>query len=503
MHITMSGIKKSFGHVDVLKCVSLDVKDGSVHALMGENGAGKSTMIKILCGVHTMDAGEIIIDGNTASIATISDSEKYGIAYVHQELNVIANLTVAENMFLGREIPASKLRGRLGFADNAEMHKQCKQAFEQLGIDNIDPSQRMGQLTVGYQQMVEIAKALLFNAKTIILDEPTAALSQREIDGLFKVVRELQQRGVSFVYVSHRMNEIFELSDEITVIRDGVYIDTVPTAQTSENDLITMMTGKTIENLFPERENHTCEVALEVQNGGINGKFEQVNFRLYYGEVLGFSGLMGAGRSELMHSIFGSMPLESGLIRIDDEEICIDCPADASAQGIAFVTEDRKHQGLHQSFSITENICLPSLEKHRHHGFLLDSKMVQCANDNISKLNIKTPSPDQQVGRLSGGNQQKVVLAKWLETQPKILILDEPTRGVDVGAKREIYDIISRLKARGTAIIVVSSELSEVMGISDRIAVMHQGRLVDVLKNDGITSETILKIAFTGHNNHD
>lgn len=489
----MKGISKAFGHVNVLTDIALSIADGEVHALMGENGAGKSTLIKILAGVYTRDSGTVTIDGMPVDACSIAACQQQGIAYVHQELNVINDMSIADNLFLGRE-----LRNRFGFIDRPRMNQTCVELLNELHLEHLSPDTLMRQLSVGYQQMIEIAKALLINARLIILDEPTAALTDKEIRTLFTIVRKLKAQGVSFLYVSHRMNEIFELSDRITVLRDGRYIGTCQTADVNEDDLVKMMTGRSIDNLYTASEAIPGDIALELRNLGSAGKYEDVSFTLRAGEVLGFAGLMGAGRSEVMHGIFGSHPAETGEIHVHGQPVTIKTPRDASKHGIAFLTENRKEEGLILDFNLTENTTLPSLDSFRKNGLVNDAALVTTTDQHIARLHIRTSSRDQKLKNLSGGNQQKVVLAKWLETRPDILILDEPTRSVDIGAKKEIYDIINTLKQQGVAIIVVSSELSEVMGISDRLAIMHQRRLVKIADTDTLTQDQVLKYAFTG-----
>ena len=489
----MYGISKSFGAVNVLKNVDLSIIDSEVHALMGENGAGKSTLIKILAGVYTKDEGRIAVDSYDVEIASIADSQDMGIAYVHQELNVVNELSIADNMFLGKEI-----KNRFGFLDRDKMNEICRGVLEELHFSHLSPDTLMGDISVGSQQMIEIAKALLINAYLIILDEPTAALTNKEIDSLFAIIRKLKKKGVSFLYVSHRMNEIFELSDQISVLRDGCYVGTRQTATVTEDNLVEMMTGKSIDNLFPDVPSHPGKTILEVKGLTHGNLFKDVSFALKAGEVLGFAGLMGSGRSEVMHAIFGSRPADSGEIFVDGKRVSITTPIMAKRLGLAFVTEDRKEEGLILDFNLIENISLPSLEKYENNGIVDDQKLAELTDQYIKDIRIKTSSSRQKLKNLSGGNQQKVVLAKWLETSPRILILDEPTRGVDVGAKKEIYDIITELKSKGVAIIVVSSELSEVMGISDRLAVMHQGTIVDISQTRQMTQDQVLKLAFTG-----
>lgn len=494
MKIELRGIKKSFGSVNVLKGIDLSIDHAEVHALMGENGAGKSTLIKVLTGVHKKDEGTVKIDGHEVTIDCIKTGQELGIAYVHQELNVIKEMSIMDNLFLGREI-----KGRKGILDLKAMYSATVDVLEQLHLD-FDPNTLIKDLNVGSQQMIEIAKALLQDAKLIILDEPTAALTNKEIDVLFSIIRKLQKKGVSFLYVSHRMNEIFELSEKISVLRDGRYIGTADTKSISEDELVQMMTGKTVDNLFENKGSASDEKILEVVELTKKDQFSDVSFHLHKGEVLGFSGLMGSGRSEIMHCIFGSESLDAGKILIDGREVRIKSPLDAHKNGVAFVTEDRKEQGLILDFSIKDNIILPSLKKVKK-LFLEDKAIQDLSRENIKKLNIKCSGGEQLVKNLSGGNQQKVVFSKWIETNPRILILDEPTRGVDIGAKKEIYDIINSLKEDGVSIILVSSELSEVVGLSDRVAVMHNKRLAKIFDTRPFNQDQILKTAFLGGDN--
>lgn len=491
----MSNVHKSFGEVKILKGVKLDIKDGEVHALMGENGAGKSTMIKVLTGVYTRDSGEIYIDGKKVEISCIKDGEKQRIAYVHQELNVIRQLTICDNIFLGKE-----LKTKNGLLDSKTMKKICQEKLSQLGIGHLSPDTLVEELSVGYQQMIEIAKALLIDAKLVILDEPTAALTNKEIENLFKIIAELKEQGVSFLYVSHRMDEIFRICDRVTVLRDGYYIGTQTIKGITEEKLVEMMTGKSIDNLYVKDESVIGDIMIEVKNISRKNEFEDINFSVRAGEVLGFAGLMGSGRSEIMHGIFGSTIIDNGKIIIEGIERRIKSPIDAKKLGIAFVTEDRKEEGLILEFDLKENFAIPSLKKFMNRFTLNENKISSKIDNYINTLKIRTSGRNQKIKNLSGGNQQKVVFAKWLETNPKILILDEPTRGVDVGAKKEIYEIINELKKRGTAILLVSSELSEVIGVSDRVAVIHNKRLAKIYDKENINQEEVLKTAFLGGN---
>lgn len=492
MKVEMRGIKKAFGNVKVLKDVRLEIKDGEIHALMGENGAGKSTLIKVLTGVYTKDSGEILIDDKSVDIKDIKDSEKYRIAYVHQELNVVNEMSIYDNMFLGKEIR------KFGILDKNSMRAICGEKLKELGIEHLSPDTLMKDLSVGYKQMIEIAKALLIDAKLIILDEPTAALTEKEIENLFKIVFKLKETGVSFLYVSHRMEEIFNICDRISILRDGCYIGTEIIKTVDQEKIVEMMTGKNIDNLYSKEEVEVGEKIIEVVGLEKYGEFENINFEVRAGEVLGFAGLMGSGRSEIMHGIFGSTGIDSGEIYIENKKVQIKTPIDAKNLGIGFVTEDRKEEGLILNFSVKDNIPIPSLKNMKKNMLIDERKIESVTQKYIEKLKIKVFNGDQLVKSLSGGNQQKIVFAKWLEIAPKILILDEPTRGVDIGAKKEIYEVINELKKQGTAIILVSSELSEVIGISDRVAVMHNKTIAKIFEGNNIEQEKVLKVAFLG-----
>lgn len=432
MQIEMRGIDKSFGGNAVLREAGFLLDHGEIHALMGENGAGKSTLMKILTGVYTKDAGQVIVDGQEVCYKNPQEAEKAGIVFIHQELNVLFDLTVEENMFLGKEI-----HGRFGVCDKKAMRAEVRKILDRLGV-SIDPQQRMSELSVGQQQMIEIAKALMVDAKVIIMDEPTAALTQSETEVLFQVVRSLKEKGVSIVYISHRMEEIFELCDRITVLRDGSYIDTKRIQDTDMNDVVKMMIGREIGERYPLREASIGEVVFKVEGLTCPGVFKDVSFEVHAGEVLGVSGLMGAGRTEIMQAIFGNMPHVTGKLFLNGEEIHNHNPGQAMKNGIGFITEDRKTEGLMLEESIRKNISLANLGRISRRGVLRKKEERELVQKGIEELHIKCFGPEHECGRLSGGNQQKVVFAKWIYTDPKVLILDEPTRGVDIGAKKEI-----------------------------------------------------------------
>lgn len=492
MQIEMRGIDKSFGGNAVLKNAGFLLDDGEIHALMGENGAGKSTLMKILTGVYTKDAGQVIVDGQEVCYKNPQEAEKAGIVFIHQELNVLFDLTVEENMFLGKEIKKA-----FGICDKKAMRKKVQEILDMLGVD-INPGQIMDELSIGQQQMIEIAKALMVDAKVIIMDEPTAALTQSETEVLFKVVKSLREKGVSIVYISHRMEEIFELCDRITVLRDGSYIDTKKIADTDMNDVVKMMIGREIGERYPLRDAKIGDVVFEVKNLNCPDTFENVCFDVRAGEVLGVSGLMGAGRTEIMQAIFGNMPHVTGQIFLNGKEIKNKNPQQAIENGIGFITEDRKVEGLMLEESIMKNISLVNLSRISANGVINSQKEQELVNKGINELKIKCFGPQHECDNLSGGNQQKVVFAKWIYTNPKVLILDEPTRGVDIGAKKEIYNIINNLAATGVAIIMVSSELPEVLGMSDRVMVVREGEIRGIINKEDANQENIMTLATGG-----
>lgn len=492
MQIKMHGIDKSFGGNAVLKSAGFLLDHGETHALMGENGAGKSTLMKILTGVYTKDAGTVTVDGREVCYKNPQEAEKAGIVFIHQELNVLFNLTVEENMFLGKEIKKA-----FGVCDRKAMREEVRKILDRLGV-NIDPGQRMNELSVGQQQMIEIAKALMVDAKVIIMDEPTAALTQSETTVLFQVINSLKQKGVSIVYISHRMEEIFELCDRITILRDGSYIGTKKISETDMNDVVKMMIGREIGERYPLRNAKTGGVAFEVKGLSCPGVFENVSFQVHAGEVLGVSGLMGAGRTEIMQAIFGNMPHVTGEIYLDGKQIQNRSPLEAMKNGIGFITEDRKVEGLMLEESIQKNISIANLGRISKSGVLQKGAEDELVKRGIEELHIKCFGPQHECSNLSGGNQQKVVFAKWIYTNPKVLILDEPTRGVDIGAKKEIYSIINELAEKGVAIIMVSSELPEVLGMSDRIMVVQEGHVRGILHKEDADQENIMILATGG-----
>ena len=492
MRIEMRGIDKSFGSNQVLKQAGFTLESGEDHALMGENGAGKSTLMKILTGVYTKDAGTVLVDGKEVNYKNPQEAEKAGIVFIYQELNVMFDLTVEENLFMGKEI-----HGKFGICDKKAMQKKAQEALNILGV-NISPKTVMAELSVGQQQMVEICKALMADAKVIIMDEPTAALTQSETVALFKIIESLRKKGVSMVYISHRMEEIFELCDRITVLRDGSYIGVKNIPETNMNEIVKMMIGREIGERYPSRNVKIGKEVLKVKELTRKGTFHDVNFSVRAGEVLGVSGLMGAGRTEIMQAIFGNLSYESGTIEIDGKEVKISNPRQAMEHGIGFITEDRKTEGLMLDKSIRENISLCNLRRISKSSVISREAEKNMVAEAIKDLHIKCFGSYHECNNLSGGNQQKVVLAKWILTNPKILILDEPTRGVDIGAKKEIYSIINKLAAQGVAIIMVSSELPEVLGMSDNIMVVREGEVRGIISYEEANQERVMTLATGG-----
>ena len=492
MNIEMRGINKSFGSNQVLKDAGFLLKDGEVHALMGENGAGKSTLMKILTGVYTKDAGTILVDGVEVNYKNPQEAEKAGIVFIYQEINSLFDLTVEENLFMGKEITKG-----FGICDKKAMRAKAQEVMDRLGV-SIPIDAVMGDLSVGQQQMVEICKALMVDAKVLIMDEPTAALTQSETEVLFEVMKGLVEKGVSIVYISHRMEEIFELCDRITILRDGQYIGTEYIKDITMDDVVKMMIGREIGERFPQRDVTLGEEVIRVENLSHPRYFKDVNFSVRAGEVLGVSGLMGAGRTEVMHAIFGNMEGATGKIFIDGKEVSITNPREAIAAGIGFITEDRKTEGLLLEKPISDNIEVANLKKVSIRNILNPKKQVELVKKGIEEFRIKCFGPHHECHNLSGGNQQKVVLAKWIYTEPKILILDEPTRGVDIGAKKEIYSVINDLAAKGVAVILVSSELPEVLGMSDRIMVVHEGHVTGIIDAATADQEKVMTLATGG-----
>lgn len=492
MNIEMTGIMKSFGTNQVLDNAGFFLRDGEVHALMGENGAGKSTLMKILTGVYTRDGGIVKVNGQEVNYSNPQEAEAAGIVFIYQELNVMFDLTVEENLFMGKEITKG-----FGICDRKAMRAKAEEVLERMGV-SIPVDTVMSDLSVGQQQMIEICKALLVDAKVIIMDEPTAALTQSETAALFEVIENLKKRGVSIVYISHRMEEIFELCDRITVLRDGQYIDTCEIKDITMDDVVKMMIGREIGERYPSRNHSVGKTVFEVKGLSRKGAFNDVSFTVGAGEVLGVSGLMGAGRTEIMQAVFGYLPADSGEILIDGQPVKIKNPMDAMKAGIGFITEDRKVEGLMLDKTIRENIALANLGTISGSGVVSKAKEKSLISRGIEEFKIRCFGTEHECGNLSGGNQQKVVLAKWIYTEPKILILDEPTRGVDIGAKKEIYNVINDMARKGVAIIMVSSELPEILGMSDRVMVVREGDVRGILNIENASQESIMTLATGG-----
>ncbi len=488
--LEMDNIVKSFGSNVVLNDVSISVKAGEIRALMGENGAGKSTLMKILGGIYSADSGSICIDGNPAVINKVDDARQFGVSFIHQEITNIASMTIAENLFLGRE-PKNKL----GLVDYRRMHKEARKALEALDL-NMNTHSLISGLSVAQQQMLEIARAISENAKILIMDEPTASLSNSEVDNLFKQIARLKQKGVAIIYISHRMEETFLVCDTVTVLRDGKFIGTKNTKETNDKELISMMVGREFENMYGNERAVGGETVLEVKN--LTSPYvKDVSFTLKRGEILGFSGLVGAGRTELALALFGIDQIVSGEIWLEGKKLEIKSSSDAIKAGIALVPEERKVQGLFLSHTISTNLSFQVLPQFIRNFTVNRKKEKQIVDEYKQKLAIRMASVDQLVNELSGGNQQKIVISKWLAAKPKVLILDEPTRGIDVGAKAENYKLMSSLAKEGVSIIMISSELPEIINNSSRIAVMHEGKLSTILdpEKDEISQEIIMSYA--------
>lgn len=490
--LNMKGISKSFSGVQALKGCDFDLKSGECHALVGENGAGKSTLMKVLTGIHIPDEGKIEYMGAEVSFRGPRDAQNMGISIVHQELNTINDLTVAQNVFMGRE-------GKGFFTNDRDINDKTEKILKQLNID-IKPDELMKNLTVGQGQLIEIGKAISFDAKIIVFDEPTASLSDEETKTLFKIIKELKEKGVGMVYISHRMGEIKEICDRVTVMRDGEYIGTKDIKDVSVDDIISMMVGRTIyeEPKTESAVSANAPVVLKCENL-VSKDVKGVSFELKKGEILGFAGLVGAGRTETARLVFGADPMTDGKIYINGKETKIKSPRDAVKNGIGYLSEDRKQFGLCLGLSVADNAVLSSLSDFAKSGFVSDRKINLTAEEYIEKINIKTPSAKQLCKNLSGGNQQKAVIAKWLIKNCDILIFDEPTRGIDVGAKSEIYRLMTDLASQGKSIIMISSEMQELLRLSDRVLVMCEGKQTGVLNIEEATQEKIMALA-TKHN---
>jgi len=484
--LELNHITKTFPGVTALDDVHFDIRPGEVHALLGENGAGKSTLIKVASGVYEPDSGEIIIGGQPVRLGSPRDAQSHGIATIYQELLLYPELSVAENIFMGHAP-----RTRLGAIDWATMRSRSLEILASLNIDDMDVTRKVGSLTVGNRQRVEIAKALSMNARVLIMDEPTAAITESDVERLFSIIELLKQRAVGIVYISHRLNEVFDIGDRVTVLRDGRYIATEPVDQMTEDKLVSMMVGRTIDNLFPKLDAQIGKVVLEVRNLTRKRVAHDVSFQLREGEIVGMAGLVGSGRSEVAQVIFGFTPAHAGSILVDGREVRITTPGQAMRYGIAYLPEDRGTQGLIRQMDLRANTSITVLRALSRATFINRQKETQLAHSTIQQLSIRAYGPQQLVGKLSGGNQQKVVVGKWLATRPRVLIVDEPTRGIDVGAKAEIHRLMSELAQQGMAILMISSEMPEILGMSDRILVMREGRLVAEFSRAEATQENI------------
>jgi ribose transport system ATP-binding protein len=495
--LQMQGIEKRFGGVRALKGVDFDIAEGEAVALVGENGAGKSTLMKILGGVHQPDAGTITIDGAPAAIHSVSDAIKHGISFIHQELNVLENLDVAANVFLGREPVRG---GLLNLIDRKRMNAETRVYLERLGLD-VSPETPLHKLSIAQQQLVEIAKALSLQARLLIMDEPTSSLTLTETARLLRLVKELKSQGVAIIYISHRLSEVEEIADRAVVLRDGANAGSLARDEISHDQLVKMMVGRNLDNFYRQPTGAAEHGFLEVESLRTSRYPKQtVSFSIGKGEILGLAGLVGSGRTEVAEAIFGVVAASEARIRLDKRTVRVRSPRDAINYGIYLIPEDRRHAGLITEMVIRENVTLPALKRYASAGLVSFERERSAASDICRKLNVKTPSLEVAAGNLSGGNQQKVVLAKWLSLNPKVLIFDEPTRGVDVGAKAEIYDLMRRLAEAGVALLMISSDMEEILNVSDRIAVMHEGKLTGILERDQCTEENVMRLAVAAPN---
>ncbi|MBD9496922.1 sugar ABC transporter ATP-binding protein [Ensifer sp. ENS01] len=488
--LSAEGIRKEFPGVVALDDVEFKLKRGTVHALMGENGAGKSTLMKILAGIYTPDKGDVKLKGVEIRLKSPLDALENGIAMIHQELNLMPFMTVAENIWIRREP-----KNRFGFVDHGEMKRITARLFDRLKI-KIDPEIEVRHLSVANRQMVEIAKAVSYESDVLIMDEPTSALTEREVAHLFEIIRDLREQGIGIVYITHKMNELFEIADEFSVFRDGKFIGTHASSDVTRDDIIRMMVGREITQMFPKEEVPIGDVVLSVKNLALDGVFRDVSFDVRAGEILGIAGLVGSGRSNVAETLFGVTPASSGTISIDGKTLSIDSPNTAIRNRMAFLTEDRKDTGCLLILDILENMQIAVLQDRFVKGGFVTEKQVTAACEEMSrKLRVKTPNLQERIENLSGGNQQKVLIGRWLLTNPRILILDEPTRGIDVGAKAEIHRLVTELARNGVAVIMISSEMPEVLGMSDRIMVMHEGRVTGFLDRAEATQIKVMELA--------
>ncbi|MBY3443532.1 sugar ABC transporter ATP-binding protein [Rhizobium laguerreae] len=488
--LSAEGVRKEFPGVVALDDVQFRLKRASVHALMGENGAGKSTLMKILAGIYTPDKGDIRLKGIEIRLKSPLDALENGIAMIHQELNLMPFMTVAENIWIRREP-----KNRLGFIDHGVMHRMTEELFARLNI-SIDPDIEVRHLSVANRQMVEIAKAVSYNSDVLIMDEPTSALTEREVEHLFSIIHDLKAQGIGIVYITHKMNELFEIADEFSVFRDGRYIGTHASTDVTRDDIIRMMVGREITQMFPKEEVPIGEVVLSVKDLCLKGVFNNISFEVRAGEILGVAGLVGSGRSNVAETLFGVTPASSGSVELYGKPVTISSPTEAIRNRMAFLTEDRKDTGCLLILDILENMQIAVLQdRYVKGGFVQQGAVEATCEDMAKKLRVKTPNLYERVENLSGGNQQKVLIGRWLLTNPRILILDEPTRGIDVGAKAEIHRLVTEMARDGVAVVMISSEMPEVLGMSDRIMVMHEGRVTGFLNRDEATQIKVMELA--------
>ena len=489
--LEMRNVSKTFPGVKALDQINLRVKRGSVHALMGENGAGKSTLMKILYGIYIPDeGGELILDDKPFKPGRPIDAIRRGLTMVPQEISPAANLTIADNFYLGREITKGKF-----FLNQKAMNEQASAILKELGVP-MDVTEKMSDVSVAKAQLVAIATAVSNDAKVIIMDEPTTALTENEVDQLYRIIETVKARGIAIIFISHKLDEVFRVSDEITVIRDGQYVDTKPTKEVTKEQLISMMVGRDMSEMFQrERFELSDEIVLEIKHFTREGKYQDINFAVRKGEIFGIAGLVGAGRSEIVEGLFGYKPADSGEIYIKGERVVINNPLDAMKHKIGFVTEDRKLTGLFLNLSITDNMIMPEMSPYLENFFVSVARAQKTANEQKTKLKIKAPNVDVITNNLSGGNQQKVLLARWLLLEPEILILDEPTKGIDVGAKAELYKLMVELSKQGKTIIMITSDMLELLSMSDRVMVMHEGHQVGIIPHTELTQERVLELA--------
>jgi inositol transport system ATP-binding protein len=487
--LRMTGISKEFPGVKALDDVHLDVEAGTVHALMGENGAGKSTLMKVLAGIYHADVGQILINGAPVTVPDSATALKLGIAMIHQELSPVPAMMVAENIYLGRE-PLN----RFGLVDKRQMINKAQALFDKWQI-NINPRATMGSLVVAQMQMVEIAKAISYDSRLIVMDEPTSAISEREVAHLHRMIRSLRESGVAIIYITHKMDEVFKIADFVTVFRDGRHVSTLPAAELDRQKLITLMVGRELTHLFPKEDVPIGDVVMSVRGLTRKGVVEDISFDLRRGEILGLAGLMGAGRTEVLEAIFGVTPIDAGQITINGKDVHIHSPADAIKAGMGLLTEDRKKTGIMGVLSVRDNMAIANLDRFSPRGILRKGQINAACESQRTALALKTPSLAQLIKNLSGGNQQKVLVSRWLLTLPDVLMIDEPTRGIDVGAKSEIHRLMSGLAKEGKAILMVSSEMPEILGMSDRVLVMSGGRITAEFSRAEVTQEKVLEAA--------